>query len=666
MKALRGIAAAGNDSDFREAVVSAIKSEGLTCLEAIHRDELLLACQDASGRAAIRRAYLDALLDAKVPQRVLRAETICISYFELVGELRDAVAIDAATQASFLDHFDFKDAVEVCVRVVASSVRRFIADVMRARGANAEHSPLRAAAIASDVSHEIGGLLSLLPHMLKEVYRVCKSPQRPRAKRGNTVGAAKRLFRLAEEWQALSYLRQEVALAEVRVERVEQGGPGARVFVIPNRVVETWRRPAMERRLAGLHAHRDLESVAMPRFPIHLPRLIELTARLLPEPGATSEITAGVLADLRQQLAGGIQPVDVLLVVRAPKNVAQVTLALWTAYIFVSAIGQLAQQVLLGDSTYGRRWPFTLAFPSAILRDLLVACSGVTTDVATDALTLLTSDLAGRNAVDLSTRPFIALNERDLGVIRGPFGNSRPFMETRRVLASRNATSSFLGAAYEGHVRNLFALAKFWIAPGRVVLGDDGQQVTDLDVLAYKDGVVFVVQAKCIPEPDSVHAVWKAREHVDGGVRQCLTARSYLQKRHQLLAKLVGRPPQEVRELCCVVVTPCVRFSGDCVWPVSVVDDLYLDHVLTIGTVRQFDSEGRVVSEERLYPNSEPSGPELRNLLLRPAHVRAFHSGAGGLRPVDRRIRHLTVTEFVGSDGVGFWDEKRSEGNREG
>lgn len=659
-KELRAAAATGDESQFHTAVRSAIKSDGLACLEAIRRNELLLACRTATGRAAVRRAYMSALLDAKVPQEALRTETIYVSYCELIGDLRDAVALDAADRASALDHFEFRDAAEVCVRVVASSIRRFLSMVVRTRDAAVEQHPLRSAALVSDVSHEIGGRYSLLPHMLKEVYRACRSPSPSQSPRGCTVGAAKELFRLAEEWQALSYLRQEVAFGEIRVERVEQGDPGARVFVVPNRIVETWRRPAMERRLSGLHTQRRLESLTLPTFPIHLARLVEFVAQMLPEPQTSAEISAAVLADLQIELGATLQPVDVLLIARAPTRIAQLTLALWAGNIFASAIGQFAIRVLRDHKTYGRRWPFTLTFAKDVIRHVLVACTGVSVDVAADALIELTSDLEGRNSVDLSTRPFIAVNESDVGVIRGPFGTPRSFMEARRVIASRNATSGFLGAAYEGHIRTLFAQGKFWVSPGRVVLGDDGQQITDLDVLAYKDGVAFIVQAKCIPEPDSVHAVWKARDHIDGGVRQCLAARSYLQKRRQKLSQLVGRPAVEVRELCCLVVTPCVRFSGDCVWPVAVVDDLYLDHLLTIGTARQFDSEGRVVAEDRLYPNPDPSGPELRNLLLRPAHVRALHSGAGGLRPVDRRIRHLTVTEFVGSDGIGFWHEQRN------
>jgi hypothetical protein len=229
-------------------------------------------------------------------------------------------------------------------------------------------------------------------------------------------------------------------------------------------------------------------------------------------------------------------------------------------------------------------------------------------------------------------------------------GVSNPFEETRRVLAARNATSSFVGTAYESYVRSLFVKAGFRVATGRVLLRNQGRPVTDVDVLAYKDGLLFLVQAKCLVEPDSVHSLWKAQHHIDAAVRQCLVGRAHLQYSLDALGAMPVAP-EEVRELVCAVVSPAIRFRGDCVWPVAVVDDMYLDHVLNVGVVSNVNANGETVETRRLYPGAQPTGPELRDLLLSPAPLRALHSGGGGLRAFDYRIGDLTLTEFWGSDG---------------
>src|SRR5262249_53310495 len=63
-------------------------------------------------------------------------------------------------------------------------------------------------------------------------------------------------------------------------------------------------------------------------------------------------------------------------------------------------------------------------------------------------------------------------------------------------LPVRNLRKAFLNAGFQ-------AVTDFTI---RI----DGQEVTDLDLAAFKDGTLFLAQSKIIVEPDSLYDIWKA------------------------------------------------------------------------------------------------------------------------------------------------------------
>jgi hypothetical protein len=651
---LRAAAFSGDANAFRGQLAALLTDEGLAALDQVRRGDLLLACHSPPQRAQIRRAYLETLLERRVLPALLRREAIYLSYCEVIGTLRDEVVENAKASAAALSRLGFTDGIEACALVVASAIRRFIRLSIQAHASDPDRSGLNTAATLSEVSHEIGGLHSLLPHMIRELHNsINLGRQGEEQPLPCAAVAARRLFRTAEHWQSLNYVRQRVSFDEVRVERVEQGSHGAHLFVAPTRILESWRHQAAERRLAGMRMTRRLSEGALRAFPIDL---VSLTKRAFLAAGApTDEVLAStVMTSLLDEISASIRALDIVMITQAQSEVAALTLAIWAAHLLVQAIDLLAHAALKNDALNARRWPFTLIFTEVSIRAMIAESAHVSPHVAIEALAAVTSDAAERHPLDMSTRPFLKVGPGLVAYVRNPFGLSDPFMETRRILASRNATSGFLGAAYEKHIRSLMVAGGFVVAPGRVVLESEGNQVTDVDVLAYKDGVVFVMQAKCLPEPDSTHSLWKAREQIDAGIRQCLMARAHLSGRRTDVSSILAVRPENVRELCCVVVSPCLRFSGDSAWPVAVVDDMYLDHVLTVGEVRRFNHSGQVVQRERLYLGAQPSGPELRNLLLTPVSLRVLHSGEGGLRPVTRYIGPVTVTEFIGDDGSGL------------
>lgn len=654
LKGLKAAATAGDAQTLRRLVVEGLAAQGLAFLADIRRTEVLLLHRNKEGRRDLRDAYLEALLDSSVPADLLKDEAIYCSYCEVFADTRDKIAGDAATAAEGLHGLPFNKALELCVRVAASSIRRFIAEAKRAHDGDGSGAELKSTAYATDISHEIGGRFAVIAHMAKQLAQSSRgNAALPKRGIGGLVASGKQFFGLAEEWQTLSYLRQQVACGETDVQRVEQGDGGAHVFLAPRDLVELWRLPVVQRRLAFMSRASRVSEHALDRFPVDLPRMVEEVAKIVAPLEAGEELCSNALGHLRREISGGMTPVDMLLVVEAPREVAEFTLALWAAHLFANTANIIAAILLREQGMYGQRKPFVGVLDRANVLRIVAQCSRASDSKAKMALAEATSDAASTLPMDLSTRPFLSIGPDQVALIRSPFGNSHAFLECRRILAARNATSGYLGSAYERELRALLALGGFHVHDGRVILHEDGRQITDLDVLAYKDGIVFVIQAKCIAEPDSSHALWKARQQINNGIRQCLAARAFLRRRPETILSLLGRDVSGVYELCCAVVSPAVRFCGECAWPVGVVDDRYLNHVVTVGAIRGKDAEGRDI-HRRLYPGPQPTGPELRDLLLSPAPLWTLHSGGGGILPGTRRIRDVTVASFFGSDGIGL------------
>ncbi len=356
MEKLRAAAAAGDAVAFERGIVALVESDGFARLQDIRRAELLFSCHSPAKRAAVRRAYLDALLRLRAPPDLLRDAVVYASYCEVVAELRDDIAKAASVTGTGLDRLDILDAIEASTRVVASEIRRFVKRSVASSAAASTRRPLEMAARVADVSHEIGGLQSLLPHMIKQLNAGRSQVVAREHQDGPcAVTAARRLFRVAEHWQTLTYLRQRVAFGEIRVERVAQGQDGAHLFVVPNRIHEAWRHPSVERRLSAMRTSRQLSGAASSAFPVDLIALTGAVVGLVP--GTTgNDVVARVVNGLSGEIGASIRAVDILLLGQAEEPVAALTLALWAAHLVVHAINLVGYEVL-GCTGYSPRPP---------------------------------------------------------------------------------------------------------------------------------------------------------------------------------------------------------------------------------------------------------------------------------------------------------------------
>lgn len=214
--------------------------------------------------------------------------------------------------------------------------------------------------------------------------------------------------------------------------------------------------------------------------------------------------------------------------------------------------------------------------------------------------------------------------------------------------------SLLVGSAYESYVRRLISDGGFDVAPRSLIIKSQGQAITDIDAIGYKDGVLVVCQAKHVIEPDSHHARWKAQHEIARGVRQCLQARAFLRDNPDRMFTLFPAARAHVPiEVFCIVVTPAMTLSGDLFWPVAIVDDAYLQHVIHLGVARTFNAETReIVAMERLYEGATPTGQEFRQLMMAPNYFRYYRGEDTTLISRITSVRGVRFVSYVASDSV--------------
>jgi hypothetical protein len=601
---------------------------GEELLEWVRRDELLLRPRSSTVRRDLRFHYLRWLLDRGTEPSRLRAEVVYLSFAEVVGDLRDEIARAARNEAEFLATLGLRQATELCQVVVVAEMRRVVRLFRNAQRSSETRIPPghdRTATLA-ELAFEFGGIRALLGPMVSEVHAACVRMPRQRSSLPlmSFVRSAQRLLRTAEQWQTCAFMRQRVAFSLARIERVERG---PRLFVAPSNLERSWRSAVANRRIALGGAIRQADEDVMGWFPCDVADLVRRAASMMPTNIHLPEgHQARAATAIHEVVTSGMRAVDVLLLRHADEETTSFIRALWCSHLLALATAQVAS----AHPALSRRGvPYVMTLDARDVASAIAGLAATSEATADRALRLTTSDPAKAAPIHLSTRPYLRLDPESVAVLRSPGVRHDPFMETRRTLAAEDATSRYVGAAYEAYIRDLYQTAGFLVAPSRVTLRSRGETVTDVEVLAYKDGITFATQTKCLPEPDSIYALWKTQQHVDTAIRQCLLARSFLRDHPDAIPSAFGNPGLDVGELCCVVVTPAVHFGSDSAWPVYVVDDQYFNHVLTIGEVRKLSVRGEVLERVRLYDGAHPTGTQFRDLLSMPAHVATLHAGGG-------------------------------------
>ncbi|HEX3131198.1 MAG TPA: hypothetical protein VH394_27935, partial [Thermoanaerobaculia bacterium] len=461
-----------------------------------------------------------------------------------------------------------------------------------------------------------------------------EQPGPPPSKREVLV-AVLRLRRIATVWQRLSEIRQRIAWGREVVARVDR-----------DYIVELQPKDAhLECRYLVKHRRHALfgfppQPVEPVRWALEPPikRLLQAVGTRFPALD-TTEMVETILKDLAKRML----PSDIVLwdLIFSSSEEGETAKCLLHAYFLRYIISYTMPTSFDIKGKHIQRWPL----PEIL--DILVSSSGVSPQRVAEIMPWVTwapLDKRGRfMPLDLEKTPYVDLGDASLGIILVTGLQLNPFAETRRILASMNRISSVVGESYELYIRSLLADAGFDVLGHSAKVTENGRLVTDIDILAFKDGVVVVVQAKHIVEPDSHHAAWKAAKEIAKGVRQCVVARRALRNEpNQLLKWFPDVRTAVPMELFCLVVSPSIAFGSELYWPVAVVDDNYLQHVVHIGVARKYDlGSNEVIETRQLYDGDHPSGPVFRDLMMTPEFLRYYRGNETTLESTVHRIGFL-------------------------
>lgn len=636
-------------NQLQEAVgelVSWVSRDARAALVHLTRKELLIGPRSPAFRARLREGLLSAVTAADPTGVLLREALPYLAYCDIVAVLRDEVALRANNDAQLLAGLPEDDAIELAAAIVQGQVRRYVQEHRPAEERTEASTPTPT--VPGDlvrVFWEIAGIYELLPAMLLEIASARNQGQaRKPLSLLHAARAAQRLFRTAEDWQRLSDIRQRVAAGRDRISRVERNFV---IFVEPASITAECHSLVARRRhaLSGVQSQDMVEPFRAALLPFVEPVVRFVSSAI--EPVRADQLLEETLGSLAQEF----RPSDVILVELFEwKGAAgRAARCYFTGFLVSHALAHSVRSLGRGKRRYLQEWNtddlvgfigHTALAPENHVR---AALSQLSWDPATETR---------RTHLDLATTPFMKSGERTRTLVLGG-GHLSPFSETRRLLASTNRLSTVVGTAYERYVRFLVQEAGFAMAPGRVTIRAKGRAVTDADVVGYKDGLVVIVQAKHMVEPDSHHARWKAEQELRIAIRQCVQVRdAFRREPERVVALFPSARANAPLELLCLVVTPVVDFSGVLAWPVTIVDDAYLEHVVHVGAVRTLSMGGKVVASTPMYEGQKPTGQEFRDLMLHPEFMRYYRGSDLTVGSERTTVRNTTFVRFPPLDSI--------------
>lgn len=635
----------GEIADAVRLLESVASERPLELATLIRQNQLLSRCKSAPQRRILKESYLHMLLSLPISGELMRAEVAHAFYAELISAERDTIAAAARTAADTIAPLGFALGAELCCGAVAALAQKHLASSAATRTPRGAHQRLNE--FLADLSYEVGGIHQLLPIMLRELAVSCAAtsttPSTPPVSLLTAAREARNLLGLAEDWQSSIGLRQRIAFGFTKVLKVEAG---PKVIVAPADAESACLNLISRQRISlhGLHPRpvKGIEEL----FGHSTKALSEVSINLTKaDPSKTTP--THLASALTKYIASHIRHIDGILLETLPQGDENNRLrCLWIGYLFTVSIGLASGLMRKGFSR--KRHDYYIWCSINDIIKLVATLAGAPETSAREAISLLTTNAATQQPLDLSTHPLLHMDSQYVGI------NTMPtlpdaFMETRRILAAGNHTSRLLGKAYEEHIRNIIRDAGVTTLTSSVKLNENGRTLTDVDILGIKDGIVFVAQAKYMAEPGDHHERWKGLEHIGDGVRQCLIARAYFARHPKRLSELFpGTPIPKNAELCCFVVSPSFHFSHTGTWPVFVIDDQYLDHIVRVKHVSTYEfTTGDARESRRLFEGEHPTGQELRNLIINPAFQESLQTGTNALIETESKVGRITISEFV-------------------
>ncbi len=230
---------------------------------------------------------------------------------------------------------------------------------------------------------------------------------------------------------------------------------------------------------------------------------------------------------------------------------------------------------------------------------------------------------SGGKRVDLYLTPLLPIDADNDALARAYVLSSRIYRNLF-TLAMHGGMFDQAGKGKRPLVRLLAALeAAGFCAVTDFPLVANGSSITDLDIAAVKDGILFVGQSKVVLHPDTAFEFWKVRQKLNDAATQMQRSISHLKAALPGLLSRLSLQGAWIGETVTFVVTSAWEFTGARISDLPIVDFSYLEMLLQgaeISAVKE-EADGTLsIRRGRLIKGQHPTGPELKALIEEPLH----------------------------------------------
>jgi hypothetical protein len=297
-------------------------------------------------------------------------------------------------------------------------------------------------------------------------------------------------------------------------------------------------------------------------------------------------------------------------------------LDIFTAYLVAISlrISMIAGYSLRESSNKTERAKFhTLGVPFTLLRSCFKGWD-IPPEILKRTIERYIEKIPRRNYFSLIEKPFFLCEENKISAIRllanGDWAAAIRSSSIRGGQAGEN-----FGKSWEESCAQTFREFGWKVASRGIKLKRNGKTLTDIDIIAFKSGLLLLVQLKAIgTEASSVYNQWKIREIIKKGASQARIASEFLSENKTwmksfLSANHITCPDPTIQPL---VLTSSSIFTGLIINEIPVLGYGDLLSLLRGANVNYVDEKGNIKSSKKLAKSSPLTSDEFLDFLQFP------------------------------------------------
>lgn len=484
-------------------------------------------------------------------------------------------------------------------------------------------------ALSERALHEIKGstndALFALARALNECFRHADHNRKHRTGRAGREGFLTKLpelIALASVWNSYDYVTDQVTYGEWTVASITRDTPCTICFDLIDPVLALARIIGLRRDAVATHLGRERASALRQSLDDIRHEFCTRASELLTR--GSAPLTPPAIYDLLNILKyrlSSLDPGDDFLIGAARDRRAQ------SEYLGVLALGWLGDIQRGLPATLRRRSFGTLQRRLGDLGALLPLAEEQQREM-TDALRHRAARVPTQHHLDLIRTPFFLSDDDQLvhlPCLDGATWNS----EIRARWLRDGVVGKRYGRTWEDLFAHLFG-ATGWlvVGPGVKLRTAKGRTATDVDLLAFRDDVLLVIQVKGqAGQGINPYDHWRARQTIEQGARQARIATAVIEAapRERLKAIFSARIAASVRVIQPLVITNAHVFNGWKPNGVPVLSRNGLNTILHGGVVTYEDGHGRATESIAVADQAVPPAARFLDMLQNPIDWRIAH-----------------------------------------